>query len=74
MLAEQVARATVSSHLYVLSEVQCRPPLRRVSSDFGSFANGVCHVMEITIAESNPNMELLALAFYLSRPTPRLPG
>ena len=34
-------------------QVQCYPPFSQVHSDFGDFNNGLCHVMKITIAESN---------------------
>ena len=35
------------------------PPIWQLHSDFGNFNNGVCDVMKITIAESNPDIELL---------------
>ena len=30
-------------------------------SSFGDLGNGVCHVMKITMAESNPDLELLKI-------------
>ena len=39
--------------------VQYHPPLRLLHSDFGDFNNGVCHLVEITIAESKPDMDSL---------------
>ena len=60
ILGEKVACASVSPHLYILlyTQVQCwrhsaaALPLR-------DFSNGLCHVMKITIAESNPYIEFL---------------
>ena len=62
MFSETVMFATVSSHLCVLSsyvQVQHNLPHWQPLSDFEDFSNGVCHVMKIAIAESNPDMGLL---------------
>ena len=44
-----------------LSDMQMHynPPRRQLHSDFGDFNNGVCHVLKITVVESNPDMGLL---------------
>ena len=61
MLGEAAACATVSLHSYILSyiQAQCFLPLRQPHSDFGDYDIGVCYVMKITIANSNPNTGLL---------------
>ena len=41
-------------------QVRCYLLLWLLHSDFGDFMNGVCHVIKVTIAESNPDMGLLA--------------
>ena len=56
MLGEKVACAAVSPQLYI--QVQCFSPLGHRHFDFGDFSNGVCRVMKITTAESNPGMVL----------------
>ena len=41
--------------------------LWQLHSDFGDFKNGACHVVNIPIADSNPDIELLTQqAFCLS--------
>ena len=62
VFGERVACGAVSLNLHILSDirVQCCPPLSPLHSDFGDLSNGVCHVMKIDIAESHPDMELLA--------------
>ena len=59
MLAEKVMCSVISPHLYILLDiqVQCYTPLHQVRSIFGDFHNGVCLVMKITVAESNPDVE-----------------
>ena len=34
------------------------PATWQLHSDFRDFSNGICHVMEITTAQKNPDMEL----------------
>ena len=63
MSGEEVACATVSTHLWTdchNTETRCYPPPQQLRSDFGGFHNGVCHVMKITTAESDPDLGLLA--------------
>ena len=58
----KVAHATISGHLYTLSctQVQCYTPLQQLHSAFRDCSHGVfVHVMKSTIAESNPDPELL---------------
>ena len=58
----KVAHATITGHLYTLSctQVQCYPPLQQLHSNFRDCDHGVfVHVMKSTIAESNPDTELL---------------
>ena len=58
----KVAHATISGHLYTLSctQVQCYTPLQQLHSAFRDCNRGVfVHVMKSTIAESNPDTELL---------------
>ena len=56
MLGERVACATASPHLSYIRTYMCR----QLHFDFGDLNNGVCHIMKIAIAESNPDMGLLA--------------
>ena len=37
-------------------QVQCYPPLRHLYFDFGDFNFLACRVMDITVAESDPDM------------------
>ena len=55
MLVEIITCTTISPHLYIPSDIKVHryPPLRQLQSDFRDFNNGVCHVMKITVAESN---------------------
>ena len=56
----KVARAAFfHTCMHTVIQLQCYPSLRLLHSDFGDFKNGVCHVMKITIAKSNPNKGLL---------------
>ena len=45
--------------LYIYVQEHWYPPLRQIHSCFGDFSNGVCCVMKIATAESNPGMKLL---------------
>ena len=38
--------------------VPCYPPFRQLHFDFGDFNNEVCHVIKVTVAESNPDTGL----------------
>ena len=60
VLGDTVAHAATSPHLYMLPyiPVQCYPPLRQLHFDFRGFQSR-SYVTNITIAESNPDMELL---------------
>ena len=61
MMGETVAYATVSPHSFIhchtYKRTECYPPLLLLHSDLGDFNTGLCHVMKISIAESNPDME-----------------
>ena len=61
LLEENIASAAVSQHLYVLSyiQVQCYLRFWQLHSDFRNSRNGLCYVLKITIAKSDPDMELL---------------
>ena len=58
MLAERAACSSVSPHFYVLSYIQMQgyQSLRQLHFDSRDHNSGVCHVMKITIAESNPDV------------------
>ena len=57
MLGETVVCAAISQHLHMLS--QSGVAHHSGSWDFWDFKNGVFHVVKITVAENNPDMELL---------------
>ena len=59
ILGEKLVCAAVSPHLYICIQAQCRLPLRQLHSDFGDFNNGVCRVVKIIVAQSNPDVGLL---------------
>ena len=61
VLGEEVARAAVFPHLCMLSymQMQCYSPLQQLHSAFMAFNKRVCQVMKNTVAESNPDTELL---------------
>ena len=62
MSGEEVACAAVSTHLWTdcrNTETRCYPPPQQLRSDFGGFHNGVCHVMKITMAQSNRDIGLI---------------
>ena len=72
MLDEKAARAAIYPHLYTLSYIQMQGHLSvgQLYSDFRDFNNGVCQVMKITIAESNPGMGLLNTKTFCFSPDP----
>ena len=50
MLGEKVACASFPTLVHTV--------IHQLPSAFGNFSNGICHVVEINIAESNSDMEL----------------
>ena len=72
MMAENVAcgtRKPFPPHLYIVTQMQCDPLPWQLHSDFGDFNNGVCHVTNIIIAESNnSDMEFLPQQTFCFRP------
>ena len=61
---EVIVGANAVLFIPVHTVVQCYPPLQQLHSDLlhsdlWDFGSGVCHVMKITIADSNPNMAVL---------------
>ena len=57
--------------LYILLciQVPCCPLLWRLKSNFGDFSNVVCSIIKITIAESNPDTELLTHQMFCFSPS-----
>ena len=70
MLGEKAACAAFSQHRYMPSYITVPryPLLWQLHSDCGDFHDGVCHVMKISTAESNPDMRLLPRQTFCSRP------
>ena len=49
-------------------QMQRYPPLWRLHSHIVDFNDGVCHAMQISTAESNPDMELLSQQMFCLSP------
>ena len=61
MLGEKTACAAISPHSYL----QRYLPLWLLRSDFLDFDHNVCHIMNFTIAERNPDLGLLIQQAFL---------